>query len=105
MEMVNGEPWCWHALDAATTGELQIKLAQFESMTWQEIFRGGSHPIPISTLPPSSRRRLEQLRLDDYEEIVSLRLSGAQRIWGFRTGNVLLLLWWDPHHEVFPTQR
>jgi hypothetical protein len=26
-------------------------------------------------------------------------------VWGFRRGNVIHVLWWDPDHTVFPGNR
>lgn len=41
------------------------------------------------------------MKLDDVEEVVSLRLTGAQRLWGYRILAVFHVLWWDPEHKVY----
>ena len=38
-------------------------------------------------------------------ELVSLRLSGKQRIYGIQDRGVLLLLWWDPDHKIYPVKK
>ena len=41
------------------------------------------------------------LGLDD---VVSLRLSGPERVFGYLDNGVLVLLWWDPLHQVCPSK-
>lgn len=41
--------------------------------------------------------------LDDQDALVSLGLTGRERIWGFIANGVMNLLWWDPNHEVCPS--
>jgi hypothetical protein len=59
----------------------------------------------VGELCKTARDRLEDLRLEDIDELVSLRLGGAERVWGIRDGNVMLLLWWDPEHAVCPSLK
>lgn len=79
------------------------KIKNFESMFWNEILGRKSHPIPTANLCKEAQKRLVDINLDDVEELVSLRLTGAQRIWGVRYSNILKILWWDPKHEVCPS--
>ncbi len=39
------------------------------------------------------------------DALVSLRLGAKKRIWGVLEGSVLYVLWWDPHHEVYPSKK
>jgi hypothetical protein len=95
-------PFCPTRMTPAEVREVRSKLGNFESMTWAEIERGGSHSIAVSELEKPARERLEHLQLDDIEEVFSLRLSGKERVFGLRQGAVMRLLWWDPDHEVCP---
>ena len=52
-----------------------------------------------------AQKRLVEMKLDDVDEVHSLRLSGVHRVWGILTENVLTLLWWDPNHEVCPSLK
>jgi hypothetical protein len=62
-------PYGWGALDAvATVRELWARLRDFESMTWVDIERAGSHNVALDQLSTEARARLAELKLDDVEE-------------------------------------
>lgn len=106
MECVD-EFGAWHKMAPGTLHEIRTKLSSFESMTWNEILVGGqkqNHSVRIDKLVPTAAQRLIDLNLDDCEKLVSLHLSGKQRIYGIRHGATLLLLWWDPEHQIYPTE-
>ena len=50
-----------------------------------------------------SNTGLVKFHLDNLDELVSLHLSGIERVWGFRMHAVFHVLWWDPHHRVCPS--
>jgi len=84
---------------------IREKLAEYETMTMNEIFVVGkpyNHGVPIYKLCGEAQRRLRELNLDDLDELHRLRLSGPERVWGIRDLNVLNLLWWDPNHQICP---
>lgn len=98
------DPFGWHLVEQGVLHEIRKKLAQFEAKTWNEILvkeKHRNHTIPVSKLCAAARDRLALLRLDDVEEVVSLRLTGPQRIWSYRLGPVFHVLWWDPEHRVY----
>ena len=100
--------WGWRIISVDKWAEIIRKLGDFETMTWGQIQGGdtGSHLVEMAGCPNrDTLRRLAELRLDDIDTMFSLRLSGAERIWGILDGNVLKLLWYDPNHTVWPTQR
>lgn len=104
LEMV--DPFGWHVLETEKLDEIRRKLSSFEAMTWHEILvvaRHRNHAVPVDRLSKVARDRLEELGQGDIDEIVSLRLSGPERVWGIRTGNILKILWWDPDHGVCPS--
>lgn len=92
-------------------------LIAFEGLTWAEIKQqsGGRnhgtnhHSLMIDELAPAARRRLNELHLDQYDKVFSLRLGNTVRLYGVREGRVMQLVWYDPHHGsnsgVCPTQR
>lgn len=99
-------PFGWHTLDRQTLGHIHSKLCSFESMTWREILidaKKQNHLIAIDQLCKSAQDRLMELRLDDLDQLLSLRLTGKQRVWGILSDGVATLLWWDPEHEVCPS--
>src|SRR5680860_208464 len=110
----NGDPtrpeggWGWQNVSRATVVErILYKLAHFETMTFPDIERAvkGSHNVSYDQLCRDAQKRLEERGLEDLDQLFSLRLSGKERIWGIREGNVLRILWWDPKHQVCPSLR
>lgn len=100
--MDNDGPWGWTS--ARFWSRIYPKLAGFETMTWGDIKNGGSHHISIENIIKPARDRLEELRMN-IDEVFSLRLSGRERIFGLRAGRLLKLLWWDPDHEIAPSNK
>lgn len=107
-------PYGWGSVDRDTLlGEIHAKLANFETMTWDEILKasGGrssgnnSHEVEVDKLSSAAQQRLTELRQLDLDSLFSLRLSGKGRVWGVRDGRVLRVLWYDPDHQVCPTAR
>ena len=97
-------PFGWNALTVRDALRVRDRLRALESMTWQEILNAPhcpNHPIAIDALKSPARVRLRELRADDVEEVISLHVTGRQRILGLRhTHGTLALLWWDPNHSV-----
>jgi len=100
------DPFGWHKIDEPTLHKIRERLQNFETMTWGEILlqgRKNHHFIRTSDLCPEARNRLEELKQDDIDRIVSLRLSSLERIYGILEDGILRLLWWDPEHRVCPS--
>jgi hypothetical protein len=96
--------WGWETVTKEVImQDIWPKLRDFESMFWRDIFGRNNHEIPVYTISKEAQRRLVDLKHIDLENIVSLRLTGTQRIWGIRNGNILRILWWDPDHTVCPS--
>lgn len=105
LEMV--EPYGWHTLDIKKLSYIQEKLAHFESMTWDEILIRGkkfNHSIATNKLSSDAQRRLRETKQDDIDDLVSLHLTGTERVWGILDQGILTLLWWDPAHNVYPSK-
>lgn len=96
--------WGWNKIGVDEfKSEVVAKIKNFESSTWAEILGDKSHEVSISQISKDAQKRLAQLKLEDIESLVSLRLAGRKRIWGIRNAAVFKILWWDPEHEVYPT--
>ncbi len=95
-------------LSQGRAGLAEAQLVKFESMTVHEAFHKGDYPgkcYELETLPnPRARERLEVLNLADQTKIWRLRIRGTGRLYGFLTGNVFHVVFWDPDHEVWPSQ-
>lgn len=102
-------PFGWHEIEKDKLAEIHAKLKEFEALTWNELLiirKHLHHSVEVYKLEKAARDRLAELGLDDYEEIVSLRLSGPERIWGIpQQLGAFTILWWDPHHKVYPYEK
>jgi len=93
--------------------EIYPKLRHFEENTWLKIEkeqygRKGKtkhHSVNISDIDPKAQKRLKELKMDDIDELFSLRLTGKIRIWGIRKFSYLKILWFDLEHEVCPVSK
>jgi len=104
----NEGPWGLSRLEMAVVTQLLGHLTKFEKMTINEAFHNGGYPgkdYEVDSLPnPEARDRLEALGLADQTKIWNLRCGGKERIWGFLTGNVFHVVFWDPDHAIWPSQ-
>ena len=106
LQMVH--PWGWHDIEKTKTEEIKTKLAEFEKKTWNTILvdeRHRNHRIPKNKLSDGAQQRLAEVGQDDVDYLVSLRLSGKERVFGILNMGVLRLLWWDPDHQICPSPK
>lgn len=99
-----GGDWGWDEVKSRHLDVLHEKLCSFETMQMGELLgaQKANKAIPTENLPRKAQKRLEEIERDDEDGLVELRLGGPIRVWGFRRDAVIYLLWWDPHHTVFP---
>ena len=101
-------PWGFDRMTGDELAGLMRSLAGFETMTMAEAFNGG-HPgkdYDIEEIPTvQARERLDAIGLADMTKISRFRLTGTQRLYGFRVANVFHVVWWDPRHEIWPSSR
>jgi hypothetical protein len=86
--------------------EIGDQLKSYSQRTWGEIrlSHKRDHPIPCDQLCPRAQGRLRDLKLDDIDELWRFRFSNTRRLWGIKDGRLMKVVWWDPDHEVYPTQ-
>lgn len=102
----DGGPFGWHQCNSHEKYfEILQKKKSFETMTLADLGRGGSHNVEQWKLCKAARDRLAELKLEDIDELYSLRLSGTNRIWCIKHLNVMRVLWWDPDHQVCPSLK
>jgi hypothetical protein len=108
-EADKGGPFSWANLaEPARYKEVLEKLSELEGKNWNQIKEGGSHPIPVEKLEKEARDRLVELKKDDLDELMSLRLAGDDRVWAIQQAehkNIFRVLWWDPDHGVYKVAR
>jgi hypothetical protein len=100
-----GGPFGWNIEPHEKFHEVLHKLFEFESKNWAEIIAGGSHPIPVGQLCPAAQNRLVEIKKDDFDELLSLRLTGTNRVWCVKSGHIVRPLWWDAEHQVYPVAK
>ena len=107
-------PWGWKSIGIDNwEGHIFPALQSFETMTWGAIEsapkgRGKGtkhHFIDKERLISVAQERLERMKLDDIEQVFSLRLSGKKRIFGILENNVFKILWFDMEHEICPSSK
>lgn len=101
-------PYGWNVLDAEMVLYVQTKLSDFEKMTWAEIFtnaKKSNHSVSVIDLCSEAQSRLGEIKQDDIDQLFCLRLSGKERVWGKLDEGVFTLLWWDPDHQVCPSNK
>ena len=74
-------------------------------MMWKEILGRDSHEVSVEAISKAAQKRLSEIKLDDFERLVSLRFMGSERLWGIKINNILKIIWWDPNHEVYPSKK
>lgn len=75
-------------------------LQNLEKMEWRDILLGAknqNHSIDPESFNTKAQRRLEELHIEA-ESIISLRLNGTHRIYGYIVGRVFYILWFDENH-------
>lgn len=80
--------------------EILPHFQSWETQTWSEILIVGNkqnHPIEVNGLNKVASDRLIELYVEA-EAIISLRLSGKHRVYGYMKGSVFNVLWVDLEH-------
>ena len=82
------------------------KLKNYESQTVGEfIIPKHNHKIEKCRLCKEAQKRLIEIELDDCDELYSVHVTGIKRLWGILEGSYFKILWWDPHHEICPSNK
>ncbi len=92
-------------------------ICEMARLTWAEIeaqrigeqggYRKRNHSQEIRRLTAAAQKDLMKRRLPEMfdDTMFRFRVSGQQRLWGFRKSNVFHIVWWDPRHQVYPTEK
>lgn len=87
-------------------------LISLERMKWKEIkaASGGktkgtnSHYLELKYLSKEAQNRANAIHLD-VDEVFSLRINGAHRIFGILEEGVFHIIWDDPEHEICKSNK
>ena len=80
--------------------EILPKMQDFETQTWNDILvtaKKQNHAIDPSELHKQAQKRLEEKYIEA-ESIISLRLTGNHRIYGYMSQFIFNVLWYDDDH-------
>lgn len=80
--------------------EIIPHLKSLESQTWGEILinsKKQNHSIKVDALNKPAQDRLASKYIEA-ESLISLRLTGNNRLYGYMTGKVFNILWYDDNH-------
>lgn len=80
--------------------EILPRLKNLETQTWNEILvinKKQNHAIEVGTLNKDAQNRLAEKYIEA-ESLISLRLTGNHRIYGYMIGSVYNVLWYDDLH-------
>lgn len=92
-------------------------ICEMAKLTWGQIegqrvgtkdgSRRRNHSQEIRRLTSAAQKDLMKRQLPEMfdDTMFRFRLSGEQRLWGFRKRNVFHIVWWDPEHKVYPTEK
>jgi hypothetical protein len=100
-------PWGWsQASSDEILRTIVPKLHNYESMTWAEIEGpSGSHAVDFDKLCSEAQARLGEIGRGQLDSLFSVRVTGEERVWGFKDVAILRVIWWDPGHSVCPSEK
>ena len=101
-------PYSWRMIDPVDLVRAFEFLSQTARRKWGEIITqpGGHHHLieTADLVRPACDDLLEAIP-GGTDEVMSLRLTGQKRIFGYMEVGVMHILWWDPEHEICPSER
>lgn len=80
--------------------EILPRLKNLETQTWSEILiknKKQNHSLNLDDLNKKAQERLAAKYIEA-ESLISLRVTGNHRLYGYMTGRVFNVLWYDDTH-------
>ncbi|MFP3543339.1 hypothetical protein SB748_07640 [Rhizobium sp. SIMBA_035] len=102
--------WCDKAFGPDNTCTIRATMIEMSGLLWREILArttGGyerhkkHHSHSFDSICPEAQSRWIEIGREE-DELFRFRTGGKQRIWGFRTGHVFNVVWWDAEHQIYP---
>lgn len=98
-------PFAWSKLQGSERDHVVRRLGQLETQTWAQLKGPDHHEIEVGALSKTARDRLVEIHADDLDRLMSLRVTGRQRVFCIRREHCGHILWWDPEHAVYPVTK
>ena len=88
--------------NAATTARTTTPLSGSDILANARVLADSIRSLDLA----AEYDRIRMLPADIVEQIraAGIMRMNMPRIWGARRGDVFHVLWWDPEHEVWPSQ-
>lgn len=102
------DPYGWHILDASGIARIKERLSSLERNTWNDIFvrdRHYNHKIRTDQLKCSIAKKWMHDHLPDYPYLWTIRVTGAERIWGIFAEGAYQIIFWDPRHLIWEVPK
>lgn len=88
---------------------IRPKLDEWAKLLWKEIDRFSSdkghkmhHLMATENIVTEAQNRM--IEIEKFEDqIFRFRLGNKRRLWGLRVVNEFQVIWYDPKHEIYPT--
>lgn len=102
--------WCAPAYGPENACTVRSLMIEMSGLYWHEIYdqrTGGKdrhrkhHSQSWSSLCTEAQERWLEIERDE-DELFRFRAGGAERVWGYRSGHVFFVVWWDRDHKIYP---
>lgn len=86
-------------------------VTHFESIGWNAIQRDKkSHGVDVKNSKPALKAwwaycEGKNMKDDKNTKLFSLRIDSTKRLYGIRDGGIFNVIWYDPHHDLFPSHK
>jgi hypothetical protein len=107
------DEWSWgvsRQWDLSEWSEkIEPKLSEWASLTWAEIDTHSSdtghkmhHNMSCDDICEEAQDRMLEIERF-FDVLFRFRAGNLERVWGYRIAEVFHVLWYDPTHEIYPT--
>ncbi len=86
-------------------------LSEMEKLYWCDIKTQTAsghkkhHSMDLDSIVKEAQERLVEIKQDDNDKLFRFRISGTKRLWGVIHGPRFYILWYDPTHQIYPTEK
>ena len=88
-------------------------LSNLECQKWGEILTDKSgrrsntrnHHIPLTDIIREAQKRATEINVDEFDDLCSIAVSGRMRVWGYIIDGLFYIIWFDPEHEIYPSEK
>jgi hypothetical protein len=99
--------WGWGQLTCRDFFKiLTERLHEYESMTWDDLSRRHScHNMPVENIEKTAQDRLCDICDAEVDSLYQVDINPRCRLWGYRDRTIFYLIWHDPNHSVYKTEK